>query len=290
MARLPDEGKGILCMIATVFLFSIMDATAKELSARHHSVQVVWGRYAGQMLLAAILLAPRLGQAMRTRFLGLQAIRSIALFSATLALFSSLAFLPLPTAIAIFQAGPLFVTIFAFVILREQVGPRRWAAVGIGLVGAMIIIRPGSDVFTLAALLPLVAALCYGAYVTSTRFLGAEENPWTSFLYTALFGTILASLAVPFFWVTPAPGDIGLFFVMALFGGIGHYTLIHGLRFASASTLAPYAYVALIFSAFWGLVLFAETPDMWTLLGALVIVAAGLYVWHRERRVRQAAS
>ncbi|MEM9196209.1 MAG: DMT family transporter [Pseudomonadota bacterium] len=288
LARLPSEGKGILCMIATVFLFSVMDATAKGLSARFDPVQVVWARFAGQTLMVMLLLGPRLGQIMRTRFLGLQLVRSLALFCATMSLFTALAFLPLPTAIAVFQAGPLFVTIFAFFILHEPVGPRRWAAVGVGLMGALIIIRPGAEVFSPIALLPLISALCYGAFVTATRFLGSEEDPWTSFLYTALFGTVLASLIVPFFWTTPSMADVGLFALMAAFGAAGHYVLIHALRFASASTLAPYAYVSLIFSTFWGFTLFADLPDLWTMFGALVIVAAGLYVWHRERRVRPA--
>ncbi|MEL6234455.1 MAG: DMT family transporter [Pseudomonadota bacterium] len=288
LARLPDEGKGILFMIITVFLFSVMDATAKGLSARYDPVQVVWARFAGQTLMVMLMLGPRLGQILRTRFLGLQVVRSLALFGATTSLFTALAFMPLPTAIAVFQAGPLFVTILAFFVLHEPVGPRRLAAVGVGLMGALTIIRPGAEVFSPFALLPLLAAVCYGAYVTSTRFLGNEEDPWTSFLYTALFGTVLASLVVPFFWTTPTMADIGLFALMAGFGAAGHYVLIHALRLASASTLAPYAYVSLIFSTFWGFTLFADLPDGWTVFGALVIVAAGLYVWHRERRARQA--
>lgn len=284
---LPDEGKGILCMVTTIFFFSMMDAVGKGLTERYDPVQVVWARYAGQTFWVFLALAPSVPSLMRTRFLGMQALRSAALFCATLFFFSGFAVLPLATNAAIFQVGPLFVTALAFVLLREKVGPRRWFAVIAGLVGALIIIRPGSGIFSLYALLPLAAALGYAAYMVSTRFLGGEESPWTSFLYTALFGTVAASLVVPFFWTTPTWADAAILGTFGIFGAIGHFTLILGLRFATASMLAPFAYVSLVFSTVWGYLFFTEFPDGWTFAGAFVIVGAGLYVWHRERRVRR---
>lgn len=286
---LPPEGRGILCFLGTILLFSIMDAIAKDLTRRMDPLQVVWARYASQTAWAFLLLAPRLGRLLRTRFPGLQLVRSAALFGATISFFFGFSVLPLATNAAIFQVGPLFVTALGFVVLKERVGPRRLFAVLAGLAGAMIIIRPGSALFTPHAVLPLIAAFFYAGYMISTRFLGGEESPWTSFLYTALFGTVAASLMVPFVWTTPAAPDAVLMAMMGLIGGLGHLLLITALGFAQAATVAPFAYASLVFSAIWGYALFGEIPDRWTWIGALVIVGAGLYVWHRERRIRRAA-
>lgn len=283
-----SETRGILLVILAVFLFSAMDTVAKDLSARHDTVQVVWARYAGQTFWAVLILSPRLRAVLATDRLGLQLLRSALLFGATFFFFAALARLQFAEATAIFEIAPLFITILSVLILREQVGPRRWAGVLAGLVGALVIIRPGTEVFAPAALLPVAAAACFAGYSIATRFLGRDESPWTSLLYTTLIGTLVASLVVPFHWTPPQGADA---VKMAGFGAIGmagQLALILALRLTPASLIAPFAYFGLAFNTLWGFVLFAEVPDGWTVAGATIIVGAGLYVWQREMRLKAA--
>ncbi|RED13939.1 DMT family transporter [Pontivivens insulae] len=275
--------KGILLILASIFFFTIMDATANSLTARHDPIMVVWARYISQVLWTVMLLAPRLPAILPTPHWKLQMLRSMLVFGATISFYFALSGLDLAEATAIFEVNPLIVTLLAIFVLGESVGPRRWFALAAGLIGALIIIRPGLDVFTPYALLPVLAAFFYASYAIATRFLSADENPLTSFVYTGLFGTLVASvLVIPVFEV-PGGGDIVLMLGIGLAGGAGQYLLILALRAAPASVLAPMTYFGLALNALWGLLFFAEWPDFWTWIGAIIIVGAGLYVWHRER-------
>ncbi|SES67652.1 DMT family transporter [Oceanicella actignis] len=278
------EALGMLLMVAAVFAFSCMDAVAKGLAQRYDPLQVVWARYASQTVWAFVLLAPRLPQLLPTRRPMLHALRSVLLFGATACFFAAFAHMQLAEATAIFEIAPLLITALAFFILREHVGPRRWAGVAAGFCGALIIIRPGLEVFSPAALLPMAAALCFAGYSIATRWLSDDESPWTAFLYTGLFGALVSSLAMPFAWTTPSLADALVMSAFGLLGGAGHLAIIHALRRAEASVIAPLSYCGLVFNTLWGFAFYAEIPDLWTVVGALVIVGAGLYVWWRERR------
>lgn len=282
------ESLGIVLMVAAVFLFTTMDVIAKDLTGRHDPLQVAWARYASQLGWSLILLAPWLRTLIKTPYLKLQLLRSGLMFGATLSFFTALSYMPMADAVAVFEVAPLIITALAFLVLKERIGPRRWAGVAVGFVGALIIIRPGSDVFSVASLLPMVAAFCFASFSIVTRFLGDKENPWTSFLYSALVGTAAASVMVPFVWTTPSTFDAGVMATFGLLGGAGQFLLILALRHASASAIAPFSYMGLVFAVFWGLTIFDEFPDAWTLTGATLIVSAGLYVWWRER-VRRGA-
>jgi len=276
---------GALLMIAAIFAMTLMDATAKTLQlSGHHALQVVWARFTSQTVLVFLVLMPRLRGYLRTQFPLLQVVRSALLFGATICFFYSLKFMEIASATAVFEVAPLLMTVLAFFVLREKVGPRRWLGVIIGLCGSLIIIRPGSDVFSAATLLPVAAAFCYASYAVATRFLGSGESPWTSFIYTAMFGTLAATVLVPFYWTTPTPADAVRMILIGGFGAVGHYLLIRALLLADASYLAPFGYVSLIFNTLWGVTLFGEYPDAWVFVGAAVIVVAGLYVWYRELR------
>ncbi|AHM05531.1 membrane protein, putative [Roseibacterium elongatum DSM 19469] len=288
MRGLTPVAQGIVMMIGAIFLFSSMDAMAKALGADYDPVQVVWARYAGQMAVVALLLAPRLHILMRTRHLGLQLLRSGFLFAATLCFFTSLGHLEIASATGVLNIHPVLLTLGAALILKETLGPRRVIGIGAALVGALLIIRPGSDVFSLASLLPLVAGLCYASYALTTRFLGRDEPILTSFLYTALIGTIVASLMVPAVWQTPPPWDAARFVLLGAVGAAGQLLLIRSLTLAEAGVVAPFGYAGVIFATIYGVLFFGETPDPLSALGALVIVGAGVYVWHRETRARRA--
>lgn len=280
---LPPEAKGALLYVGAVFFLASMDALSKEMSTRYDTMQVIWARYVGQAALVGAIVAPWGRTLLRTRFPGLQFARSAFMFGATMCGFFAFALMPLAEATAIFEVAPLIVTALAALVLREQVGPRRWTAVLIGFVGALVIIRPGAGAFAFEALLPLGAATCYAAYAIATRYVGRDESPWTAFVYSALFGAVISSVIVPTVWVTPTPGDAALLALLGVIGACGHFLVILAFRSTAAAVLAPFSYFGLIFATFWGVTLFGDLPDVWTVAGALIIVGSGLYVWRRER-------
>ncbi|MFK7752802.1 MAG: DMT family transporter [Sedimentitalea sp.] len=274
--------KAILMMIGAVLCFSLMDATVKALAPRIGVVPTLWARYAGQMLFVFLLVAPRLKQVVRTKYPKLQFLRSVLLMSATGFFFTGLSLVPLSDAAALMAVNPVLITLGAALFLGEALGVRRITGIAIAMVGALIVIRPGSDVFSVAAFYPLASALCYSAYALLTRRVGPDEDVWTSLFYTGLVGTVLLSIVVPVFWVQPDMLAWGLIVLVALFGTTGQMLLIRAFSSGEAAMLAPYSYMGVVFSTFWGLTLFAEVPDRWTIFGAVVIAGAGLYVWHRE--------
>lgn len=278
------QNRAILLMIAAIFCFTLMDASVKALAPRVGVLPALWVRYAGQMALVLLIVLPRLRRVARTRYPVLQILRSILLMSATGFFFLGLSRIPLTDAAALMAVNPILITLGAALFLGEALGPRRIAGIVIALIGAMIVIRPGSAVFSPDALLPLAGAACYSGYALLTRKVGANEDVWTSLLYTGLVGTLCLTAAVPFAWTPPDAAALGLMALVALFGTAGQLALIRAFSHGEAAMLAPYSYVGLVFAAFWGALLFAEWPDGWTVAGALVIAGAGLYVWHRETR------
>lgn len=271
-----------LLMIVAVLFFTLMDATAKELSQRHHPIQVIWARYFFQLVLTFALLAPRLRKLMITKHFKMQMVRSLFLFGGTMGFFTSIALMPLAAATAIFEVAPLIITIAAYFVLGEHVGPRRIIAVLLGLTGALVIIRPGTDAFTPIAILPMFAAACYAGYAISSRVLGASEDQWTNFIYTGLIGTIIITIMVPFVWQPPSTTDWLLFWLIGLLGMIAHLLLLRAFLLGEASFVAPFAYVSMAFSAIWGFVFFAEVPDIYVFIGATIIIGAGLFIWYIE--------
>lgn len=269
-------------MIAAIFCFSIMDATVKALAPNVGVLPALWARYAGQMLLVFVLVLPRLRTVVRTKYPKLQFFRSLLLMSATACFFTGLSLIPLSDAAALMSTNPMLITLGAALFLGEKLGVRRIAGIVAAMIGALIIIRPGSDVFSAAALFPLGAAVCYSAYALLTRRVGADEDVWTSLFYTGFVGTVLLSILVPFQWQTPSATDVGLMVIVTLAGTTGQLALIQAFTKGEAAMLAPYSYTGLAFAAFWGVIFFSEIPDFWTVVGSLVIAAAGLYVWHRE--------
>jgi drug/metabolite transporter (DMT)-like permease len=282
MTRIGPTGQAIALMITTIFFFSAMDATAKQLAQITGPVPAIWARYAGQATMVLILVAPRLRTIGKTRYPGLQLARSIFLMFGTTFFFFGVANIGLAEATAMMNINPVLITLGAAIFLNEKIGLRRALGIVAALGGALIIIRPGSAVFSPYAILPLMAALSYSAYNITTRFVGRNENPWTSLLYTALFGAVIFTAIVPFYWRDPGLTGWTLMAMIAVFGTLSQLCLIKALGLGEASMLAPFAYVGLIFATVWGMLFFDEFPDFWTIVGALVIVVAGLYVWHRE--------
>lgn len=282
MPALSQKTVAILLMIAAIFMFSSMDALAKLLAGRIGTMPTLWARYLGQTLVVFILVLPRLRSVLRTRYPRLQLARSVYLMCATIFFFFGISNIGLAQAAAIMSTNPLFITLGAAVFLGERFGIRRAAAILAACIGAFLVIRPGADVFTPYSLLPLGAAICYSAYALTTRFVGRDEDAWTSLFYTALFGAVVLSAAVPFFWQPLGPADLAIMLGIALCGTAGQLALIRALMAGEAGMLAPFAYFGLIFASFYGATIFGDWPDALTILGALVIAGAGIYVWYRE--------
>ena len=280
---LPAETLGIMGMVGAMFFFSLMDVLAKELGTLLPTAQVVWARYTSQSVIVVAICMPRLRTLLASDSLGLQLLRSVFLFGATFQFFISLKLLALVEAVALLNTAPLMITILAALILREHVGPRRWAAVILGLIGALIIIRPGLGVFQPASLIAIGAAFFLAAYQVATRMIGGADGIWTTMLYTTSFGALISTAVLPWVWQPPGTEAWLMMAVIGAVGMLGQLCIIWALAQAPASTLAPLNYTSLVWASINGLVIFAEIPDMATLVGAAVIVGAGLYVWHRER-------
>ena len=167
--------------------------------------------------------------------------------------------------------------------LSEKVGMRRWIATGVGLFGVLIILRPGSSAFHLAAFFPIVSALCWAAALLLPRMISGRAAVVTTMAYSALPGVVILSAIVPFVWVTPSWSAIGLGIVIGVASTVGQWIIVLAYRYGDASVLAPFSYTQLLWVSILGFFLFAEVPDVWSVTGVAFIVASGLYMAHLER-------
>jgi drug/metabolite transporter (DMT)-like permease len=281
-----NVARGIALMIAATLMFTLMDVCAKALSTRVDTVQTLWARYTVQMVVVTLIISPRLRSVVHTERLGLQIFRAIVLLGTTGFFFFGLKKMSLIETTSLMQISPIFIMVGAAIFLGETFGIRRAAAAVVALMGAMIVLRPGTDAFTPYAFLTLGGVVCYSTYALATRYAGRGEDVWTSLFYTGTVATLVLCLMVPFFWQPLEISDLPYMLGVGLLGTMGQLLLIRALSIAPASILAPFTYVALIFSSVWGVVFFNNFPDGPVYIGALVIVGAGLYVWHRETRVK----
>jgi len=286
-AAANDSRRGIAWMLVTMLLFVSMDAIVKQLIQTYPVPQVAWARFFFHAILLAAMLGRRLPTTLATQRRGLQVLRSALLLVTTLQFFAGLHFLPLADMTAIMQSAPLIVTALSLPLLGEHVGIRRWAGVAAGFAGALIIIRPGTDAMQLAALLPLGAATTFALYQITTRILSRTDATFNTLLYTPLLGAAALSIAAPFFWVMPDAQGWALMALTGALGALGHFTMIRAFTWAPAASVSPFGYSALIWATLFGLVLFDDFPDSWTIIGAGVIVGSGLYILHREHMRRK---
>ena len=274
---------GILLLLAAILGFTMMDATAKYLTQSYHPAQVVWARFIGNLLIFAAIFRAAMFPLLRTRRPGLQFARALMQLGSVGLFFSSLQVIGLAEATAIMDLNPVLITLGAALFLGEKIGPRRLAGIGAALVGALIIIRPGLGVFQPAALLPLAGAFTYAAGALLTR-MARTDSVATSVMWSAVVGSVLTSLVVPFVWQPITLSDLWAFALLGVFGTLSQYLLVRAFATAEAGVLAPFGYTGLVWAGLWGWLLFGQLPDGWTVAGAALIVAAGLYVWSREAR------
>ena len=286
----PQVFRGIVMVMMAVAIFSVMDALSKYLTRYYPVALVAWSRYAFHLLLVVIVLGPRLGFALvRTSRPGAQFVRGLLLAIASTSFICAVKYMPLAEASAIAFLAPLLIILMSVTFLKEKVEPACWVAVLFGFVGVLAIIRPGSSVFTWAALFPLANAIAFALYQILTRRLSGLESAYTSIFYSGLIGTLLLSITLPYSWVLPENGlHLALFILTGVLGGLSHLILIKAYDYAPASQLAPFSYSQLIWVATIGFFVFGDFPDSWSLVGITILMVSGIYTaTHQRRSARQ---
>ena len=269
--------------------FSTLDATAKYLVQDHALFLVVWARYTGQMLITTPIAFQRGGPGFwRTRHLKIQLVRSLCLVIATACFFGGLRFLPLAEGTAVSFLAPMIGLLLAYPVLGERPTRARWVASICGFFGILILVRPGGAVFHPATALLLGAALANALYQLLTRKLPGDASHTTLF-YSALVGTVLLSLALPFVETpdTITFTDVLFLVVLGLLAGVGHWALIIAFTRAPATLVAPFTYVGMVWATLYGFAIFGHLPDGWSFVGMAVIVASGVGLMLHEHRLHR---
>ena len=283
--RAPDNARGLLLMLAGFFTFGAVDTIAKFLTAELHPMQIVWSRQLGLLAIALVLIVRHGRGVFASRRPGLQAARGVlAAGSAALFIFG-VRHVPLADAVAVSFIAPFVVTVLGALVLREPVGPHRWAAIAVGFVATLIVIRPGFGSFHPAILFVVLASVLFATRQVLSRVITAQDSTATTVVYTAFVGSAVLTLALPFVWVTPgSPRTLVLLFAIAALAGLGEYLFIRALEIAQAVVVAPAQYTLILWSTLYGFLVFGQFPDGWTWIGTAIIVASGLYTMARERR------
>lgn len=285
--------RGILLMLLAVFLFVIMDASGKALTADYSIWQISWARYLFHLAILPVFFRRQsVVSVLRTSRLKMQLLRSALMLGSTVFFFAAVSYIPLAEATAIGFVSPLMVAAFSVPLLGEKVGPRRWAAVIVGFVAVLLIIRPGFGMVHWAYLLPLVSALCFALYQITTRILSRYDSSVTTLAHSVSVGLLFTTVVmlIPGQWRHPDLQGWVLMILVGAIGGIAHYILIRALTLAPAALLAPFVYLQLVWAAIVGFVWFDDVPGWSTLGGTAVLAASGLYVMYRERKAAQAES
>lgn len=276
--------QGILFMLLATAGFSGLDVSAKWVGQQLPIVEVIWGRYVFHLLIIVVLFGrgrPR--RLLRTGAPRLQLARALTMVGATVAAWIALKYLPVADVTTISFAAPLLLTALSVPLLQERVGPYRWGAVIVGLVGVLVAMRPGQGALNPILLLPLFAALSNAFYQIVTRLLSRVDQPGTTHFYTALGGVLMSGAALPFVWVTPTFTQWLWFAWLGCIGAAGHYCLVRAFGVAPPAVLGPFSYSQLVWAILLGWLVFGNLPDGRMLLGAAIIVASGLFILYRER-------
>jgi drug/metabolite transporter (DMT)-like permease len=279
---------GILLMIGAVATFSCIDASSKYLNAYMGIVQVVWARYTFAFLLTLLISNPitRPGLTHTTRPY-LQIGRSMLLVGSTALNVLALRYLQLDQTVSIMFSMPFLVALLAGPMLGEWIGPRRWIAISVGFLGVLVVMRPGVGGIHPAAILTVIGTFLYAIYTITTRILARTDSTDTTLFYSNIVGCIGTSFLLPFVWTTPENWIVvAVMVAIGGFGAFGHFLMIAAHRLAPAPILAPFVYTQLVWMITLGYVVFGDVPNRWTLTGACVVIASGLYLLLSERRTK----
>lgn len=267
---------GVLLILLSGMLLASHDGLSKYLTQLYPVFLVVWARYLAQVVLMFGLFTPRMGtRVFRTLRPWPQLLRGLSLVGVSILFISGLRYIPLAEATAVIFLTPLMVTLVS-ALLGEKVSRSQWIAVAFGLLGVLIIVRPGGALFTPAVLLPFGAAISFTLYQLLTRRLAGTDHPVTSNFLTSLVGCAVMSVLVLFNWRTPTLHDATLMASLGAMAMAGHLVLTQAFRYASAATLAPFTYGQIVFAGLVGFIAFGHTPDLGAMAGMAVIIASGL--------------
>ena len=282
----PLAAHAIGWMMLAVFLFAVMDAMIKWQGAVYPVLQIVFFRSAFGLLIS---IGPVLHDGRRllaTRHPWLHLARALLGFVALFCFFEAFVRMPFADVYAISFASPLFITALSVPLLGEHVGWRRWCAVAVGLAGVLLMIRPGAGVFETAALLALGGTLAYALAMILVRRLARTDSNIAIVFYFGIMATFLSGLTLPFVWITPSWIDFVWLALIGVIGGAAQLILTQAFRMAPVSLLTPFEYVAMLWAVLFGWLFWRELPDPYFYAGAPLVVAAGLYILHRETRRR----
>ncbi len=295
---------GIVYLIAGISVFSVQDLILKLISGGYPLYQAMIIR--GLTSIPFLLAFAHFDGGLRTLFsagVGKMLLRGLVMFLAYFSFYIALAGLPLPTTVALYYSGPLFITVLSVLFLAEKVSAVSWVAVLTGFLGVIIMVRPGSDLFDWAALLPILSGLTYAMSMIAARKMGGRETAaalafWSTVIFLSGAGlmalyyhdgshTITSHPSLAFLtrgWITPSPRDLGLMIACGVVAAMGLWLLTQAYRIAAASTVAPFEYLGLIWSVLWGWLFWHDWPDAQGWLGIGIIAGAGLFVLLQERR------
>lgn len=280
---------GIMLMIATTFVFAMQDGISRHLAGEYNVFMVIMIRYwffAAFVMSIAARKAGGLRAAAQTSQPILQAFRAILLVTEICVMVLAFTMLGLIESHAVFTCYPLLVAALSGPVLGEKVGWRRWAAIGVGFIGVLIILQPGFGVFRVEAIVPLIAALMFALYGLLTRYAARKDTTATSFFWTGTIGSLAMTSVGVWFWEPMTGPDWGWMGLLCITGALGHWLLIKCYEVAEASAVQPFAYLQLVFVSVLGILVFSETIRTNVAIGAVLIVAAGLFTLWRERQNR----
>ncbi len=278
---------GILLMVLTTFIFAVQDAISRHLAAEYNTIMVIMIRYwffAAFVITVAARHAGGIRAAARTAQPAVQIFRGVLLAAEVCIMVAGFVLLGLVHAHAVFACYPLLIAALSGPVLGETVGWRRWSAIGIGFVGILVVLQPGTGVFTPAALVALAAALCFALYGLLTRYVARQDSAATSFFWTGVAGAVVLTPPGLWLWEPMAAADWIWMSTLCVSAAVGHFCLIKAYEIAEASAVQPFAYLQLVFAAFIGVYVLGETLERNVAIGAAIVVSAGIFTLLRARR------
>ena len=301
-----SNAMGALCAMTAMFFFSLNDVLIKMLSDAYPLHEVVMSRSLIGMMTFLGIIMPFSGglRVLKTSRLGMHFLRGACVVFANTCFFMGLATIPLADAVAIFFVSPVIITIFSVVFLGEKVGPLRWAATILGLLGVIVIVRPGASAFQFVYLFPMLAAIGYACLNILTRKIGGTESAATMTFYIQLTFILVSSIvglsfgdgrfdngghpSVSFLlraWEYPLMRDLWIFIILGMASTLGGYLISFAYRQSEAAFVAPFEYIAMVMAIFWGYTVFGEIPDLNTWIGIILILSSGLYMVFRDIQI-----
>lgn len=277
---------GVMLMIATTVVFALQDGISRHLAGEYNTIMVVMIRYwffAAFVIALAMKAKGGLRAAARTSQPFVQTLRGLLLAAEICVAIYGFTILGLVESHAIFACYPLLIAALSGPILGEQVGWRRWSAIGVGFIGVLIILQPGIGVFDPLGIIPLVSAVMFAVYGLLNRYVARQDSTATSFFYTGISGSVLMTGIGFWYWEPMAQSDWAWMLALCITGVTGHWLLIRCYEAAEASAVQPFAYFQLVFASLIGLFVFGETLRNNVVIGAAIIVSAGLFTLWRER-------